>query len=48
MLLLQEHNIVYGQIGDAVGCGGLAGVGEDVGFADVVFFNLQEMITFFL
>lgn len=40
MLLLQEHDIVYWQVGYVVGGGGLAVVGEDVGFADMVFFDL--------
>ena len=43
-LLLEEHDIIYRQVGDAVGGVGFAGIGEDVGFADVVFFNLQEMV----
>jgi hypothetical protein len=40
MLLLNEHDIVYRQVGDTVAGGGFAMIGEDVGFVDVVFFDL--------
>ena len=43
-LMLQEHDIVNRQVGDAVVDGGFAGVGEDIGLVDSVFFDLQEMI----
>lgn len=44
MLLLQEHDIVYWQVGYTVGCGGLAVIRENVGFANVVFFDLQKTV----